>query len=106
MLSGALREMLDSAVDMDRTREMSLTESAFDADVWSALSDMGLVGMALPEEFGGAGSDYTDLAVVFEELGRAVAAVPLLSSVLAMSVIDQLGSDEQRAALLPGLACG
>ena len=106
MLSGALREMLDSAVDMDRTREMSLTETAFDADVWSALSDMGLVGMALPEEFGGAGSDYTDLAVVFEELGRAVAAVPLLSSVLAMSVIDRLGSDEQRSALLPGLAGG
>ena len=106
MLAGALREMLDAAVDMDRTRELSLTETAFDADVWSALSDMGLVGMALPEQYGGAGSAFTDLAVVFEELGRAVAAVPLLSSVLAMSVIDELGSDDQRSALLPGLAGG
>lgn len=106
MLSSTLRELLDETADMDRTRELSLTTDAFDRDTWRALSDMGLVGLMLDEQHGGAGLSFADTAVVFEELGRAVAAVPLLSNLLAVSMIDGLGNDAQRNELLPPVASG
>lgn len=106
MLSSTLRELLGETADMDRTRELSLTSDAFDRDTWRALSEMGLVGLTLAEQHGGAGLSFADTAVVFEELGRTVAAVPLLSNLLAMSMIDGLGSDAQRGELLPPIASG
>ncbi|MGI9667375.1 MAG: acyl-CoA dehydrogenase family protein [Acidimicrobiia bacterium] len=106
MLGTALRDMLEATVDMDRTRELSLTGDAFDRPVWAGLRDMGLVGLTVDDSFGGAGSSISDLAVAFEELGRVVAAVPLLSTVMAMTLIEQLGSEAQKSALLPALVSG
>jgi alkylation response protein AidB-like acyl-CoA dehydrogenase len=106
MLASTLRELLGTTVDMDRTRDLSLTTDAFDRPVWDALAGMGLVGLPLAEEFGGADSPFTDLAVVFEELGRVVAAVPLLSTMMAADAIARGGDDEQRARWLPDLASG
>lgn len=106
MLADTLRDLLGASIDMDRTRELSLTRDAHDRDVWTALSQMGLVGLALPSEFGGAETTFTDLAIVFEELGRFVAAVPLLSTVAASAAILGAGTDSQRATLLPPLANG
>ena len=106
MLSSTLRELLVSTVDMDRTRELSLTDDALDRPVWDALGELGLIGLHLPEAHGGADSPFTDVAVVFEETGRVVAAVPLLSTLMASSAIDLGGSDDQHAAWLPGLASG
>ena len=81
LLASTLREML-STVEGDALRELSLTETAFDRDTWSTLCEMGLIGMALPSSVGGADAAFADLAVLFEELGRVVAAVPALSTVL------------------------
>lgn len=106
MLADTLRDLLSASIDMDRTRELSLTLDAFDRDVWTALSQMGLVGLALPSEFGGAEATFTDLAIVFEELGRFVAAVPLVSTVVASAAILAAGTDSQRAELLPPIAAG
>ena len=106
MLSSTLRELLGETADMDQTRELSLTTDAFDRNTWTALSEMGLVGLTLDEQHGGAGLSFADTAVVFEELGRVVAAVPLLSNLLAVSMIDGLGSDAQKRELLPPIASG
>lgn len=106
MLGSTLREMLGESVDGDSVRERSLTVDAFDRDTWSAISEMGMVGMALPSSVGGADATISDLAILFEELGRVVAPVPLLSSVLASTAIHEGGSDFQQQALLPGLADG
>lgn len=106
MLASTLRDVLASATDMDRTRDLSLTTDAFDAAAWSSLADMGLLGLVLPSQYGGADSSWTDLAIVFEELGRVVASVPLLSTLLASVVVLESASNDQRAALLPGLADG
>lgn len=106
MLADTLRSLLDDATDADRTRELSLTSNALDTAVWKSLADMGVVGLTLPSSVGGADAGFEDLAVVFEELGRIVAAVPLLSTVMAATVIDLAGTDEQRARLLPGIAAG
>lgn len=106
MLGSTLRDLLASSVDMDRTRELSLTTEAFDRPVWQALGELGLIGLHLPEAHGGAASPFTDVAVVFEETGRVVAAVPLLSTLMASSAIHLGGSDDQHAEWLPDLASG
>ncbi len=106
MLASTLRDMLGEMVDMDRVREASLTTAAIDEDVWKAIAAMGLVGLTLPSAHGGADSPFTDLAVVFEELGRHVVPVPLLSSVMAAAAIDKGGTEGQKAEFLPSIAAG
>ena len=106
MLAQTLREMLVGSLDMDSIRELSLTHDALDRASWASLAEMGLVGLMIPEEYGGAGSTFADMAIVFEELGRVVVPVPLLSSVMASTAIVAAGTSEQHQHLLPSLANG
>jgi alkylation response protein AidB-like acyl-CoA dehydrogenase len=73
---------------------------------WSDLAALGWLGLHLPEDKGGSGFGLSELVVVVEELGRAVAPGPFVPTVIASAVIDAVGSDELRARLLPGLADG
>jgi alkylation response protein AidB-like acyl-CoA dehydrogenase len=73
---------------------------------WGDLAALGWLGLHLPEDGGGSGYGLAELAVVLEELGRACAPGPFLPTVLASAVIDRLGTDQQRAGLLPALADG
>jgi len=106
MLAATVREILETSSNLDQVREMSLTMDAFDRAVWSKLSEMGVIGMHIPEEFGGAGYGFEEVAVVFEELGRMVTPVPLLSSLAASTAILSAASDEQKLAYLPSIASG
>lgn len=76
------------------------------AGFWSAAADLGWQGLAIPEEFGGAGFGLPELAVVLEAQGRDLCPGPFLPTVAAAVVVDRCGTDELRAALLPGLADG
>ena len=73
---------------------------------WDEVARLGWLGIHLPEAYGGGGGSLADLAVVLEELGRVVAPGPFLPAALAGAVVDRLGTDDQKADLLPGLACG
>jgi len=73
---------------------------------WAELAELGWLGLHLGEDLGGSGFGLAELAVVLEELGRAVAPGPILPTVLASAVVDRLGDTDARAALLPGLADG
>ncbi|GAA3788140.1 acyl-CoA dehydrogenase family protein [Amycolatopsis tucumanensis] len=85
---------------------LARTESAepYDLKLWRTLAaDLGLAGLAVPEELGGQGASYREVAVVLEELGRSVAPVPFLgSAVLATAALLAAGDTE----LLPRLAGG
>ena len=74
------------------------------SDVWHALAaDLGMAGLLVPEQFGGAGASAREAAVVMEEIGRAVAPVPFLSSaVLATVALLEAGDTET----VKGLAAG
>ena len=77
------------------------------ADLWRAIAEMGWIGAAIPEEFGGAGLGYEGLCVLAEEMGRAVAPVPFGSTAyLAAEAILTAGSDAQRHEYLPRIADG
>src|SRR5580698_5867833 len=68
---------------------------------------MGFLGVAIPEEFGGAGAGHLELCVIAEEIGRALAPVPFSSSVyLAAEAILMAGDDAQKQKWLPLIASG
>jgi alkylation response protein AidB-like acyl-CoA dehydrogenase len=106
MLADTVREFLTSTAGLDRVREASLTTDAYFPDVWQGLAEMGLIGLAIDEQYGGAGYGLEELAVVFEELGAMVTPVPLLSSLMASTAIAEAGTEEQKADLLPRIASG
>lgn len=80
---------------------------SFDRSLWRAVAEMGWLGAAIPEEYGGLGLGKLELCVLGEEMGRAVAAIPFSSSVYFFAEALMLaGSDAQKQALLPGVASG
>src|ERR1700692_3271325 len=82
-------------------------KATYDRELWKGLADMGFLGGALPEEFGGAGAGHLELCVIAEEIGRALAPVPFSSTVyLAAEAILLAGSDAQKQKWLPLIAAG
>ncbi len=73
---------------------------------WGAAAEMGLLGLHLPEETGGQGFGYAELAVVIEELGRAAAPGSFVPTVVASAIIAMSANNRARAELLPTLADG
>ncbi|HYZ99000.1 MAG TPA: acyl-CoA dehydrogenase family protein [Acidimicrobiales bacterium] len=79
----------------------------FDRDLWAAMADAGLLGVAIPAEHGGAGLGMIELCLLLEEVGRRTAAVPALAALAFGGLpVARFGSPEQRAGILPGLAAG
>ena len=99
------REMLAKRSPLEKVREAAEARTYDDA-LWAEIRSLGWPGIAIPEEHGGQGLGMVELAILCEELGRAVAPVPFLPSVLAATLIEHAGSDEQRSRWLPGLASG
>lgn len=80
--------------------------AAHPADLWRAAADLGWLGLAVAEQFGGAGFGLSELAVVLEMQGRDLTPGPFLPSVAASVVLDRCAGDDVRAELLPGLSSG
>jgi len=79
----------------------------FDRALWQGLGEMGFLGAAIPEEYGGLGLGYLELCVIAEELGRALAPVPVSSSIfLVAEILKAAGNEEQKQKWLPKLASG
>lgn len=74
--------------------------------LWKALADAGVFGLAIAEEYGGAGGSLDDLAVFYTEAGRALCPTTVHSSVHAALAVDQLGAPDAKATWLPPLASG
>src|SRR6202012_1265934 len=82
-------------------------KAAYDKELWKGLAEMGFLGVAIPEEFGGAGAGHLELCVIAEEMGRALAPVPFSSTVyLAAEALLLAGSDAQKKKWLPLIASG
>src|SRR5260370_22589056 len=79
----------------------------YDRELWKGLADMGFLGVAIPEQFGGAGAGHLELCVIAEEMGRALAPVPFSSTVyLAAEAILLAGSEAQKQKWLSAVASG
>jgi alkylation response protein AidB-like acyl-CoA dehydrogenase len=94
-------------VDPDRVQQVESGEERFDRALWAELAQADLLGLPLPEAFGGGGYGMVEVALVLEAQGRAVAPVPLLPTlVLGAMPIAEFGSRPLQAELLPGVAAG
>ena len=84
-------------------------EHRFPREVFAALAELGLMGVCVPEEYGGAGADFVSYVLVLEELSRADAGVGVTVAVHTSACTLPLlafGTDEQQARFVPPLARG
>ncbi|MFZ9422053.1 MAG: acyl-CoA dehydrogenase family protein, partial [Ilumatobacteraceae bacterium] len=107
-LRKTVRAFLDSKSPETAVRTQMETEQGYDKAVWDQMgSQMGLMGLHIPEDFGGMGFSYVELGVVLEEMGRALLCAPYFSTVvLAANTLLQSGDDAAKKKYLPGIAAG
>ncbi len=109
LLKDQARKFLEDRCTSADVRRVFEGDQSYDADLWQGMTELGWLGTALPEQYGGAGAGagYIELCVIAEELGRAIAPVPFSSSVyLAAEAILLAGSEQQKQDYLPKLAAG
>ncbi len=107
-LRKTVRAFLEAKSAETAVREQMETDSGYDTAVWSQMGEqLGLQGLAIPEEFGGSGYTFVELGIVLEEQGRALLCAPFFSTVvLAANTLLHSGDDAAKAAHLPGIASG
>ncbi len=105
-LGASVRGVLTDADALAANRALLEADTEPRPTFWQSMAELGWLGIHLPEAHGGAGAGLGELVVVLEETGRQVAPGPFLPTVLASAAVAQCGSEEQQAALLPGLADG
>lgn len=99
--------ILAERLPAERIKEIEQSDRWFADDVWSELAKADLLGIAVPEAHGGGGYGFFELALILEQVGQAVAPVPVLPTlVLGALPIAEFGTDAQQAALLPGVVAG
>jgi len=100
-LRASARAFLQRACPMELVRRVRTTDGeGHDPDLWRSMVELGWVALAFPEPLGGGGGDLVDLAVLYEEAGRALVPTTLYSTVEAAFLIYRAGDDGQRAGLL------
>src|SRR6478735_4258914 len=103
----AARKFLSEQCPPKAVRAVLDGKAAYDKELWKGLAEMGFLGVAIPEQFGGAGAGHLELCVIAEEMGRANAPVPFSSTVyLAAEALMLAGSDAQKQKWLPKIASG
>lgn len=107
MLAEQARGLLGERSTPDRLRSLIDLGAEWDESLWREIAEMGFLGAAIPESYGGLGMSELDLGVISEEMGRANVAIPFFSSiVLAADAIRLAGNEAQKAKYLPALASG
>lgn len=109
MLQEAARNFCQKHTPISQLRQLrdSRDEHGFDQQAYQQMVELGWTGMSLPEAYGGFEFGHSGLAVVLEETGRTLTSSPLIASVLlGGNLINALGSEAQKQALLPGLIAG
>lgn len=86
---------------VERFRRMRDDERGWEPAMWAKMAEQGWLGIEIPEEQGGFGGSFVDLALVLEQLGRGLVPEPIIASaVLAGGILSELGTDAQRDAFL------
>ena len=107
MLKTMARDFLENECPKTFVREMMDDEDGHSPDLWKKMAEVGWLGLILPEEYGGSAMNFRDLAVLCEEMGRAMMPGPFLSTLLMAGLpILNAGTDEQKSKFLPMIANG
>ena len=107
MLREMVRGVCAEYAPLEVVRELENHEKGMPDALWKQLVELGLVGILVPEEYGGQGQSLLEAAIVYEEFGRSLAPSPhFVSAVLSAGVLALAGSEEQKKTWLPGIASG
>ena len=107
LIQESFRGTLDRLVSLDRIRAVSNSDTSIDRDIWRELAGLGMPGLLIGEDFGGAGLQLFEAAIVATELGRSMAPVPFAATaVMAPLALKHAGSDAQQQEWLPKIAAG
>ncbi len=107
MLRDTVRSLLAEHSDLEDVRALEDDPKGFKPELWSQLGDLGIVGLMLPEAYGGAGMGAVEGAIVYEQFGRALTASPhFVSSVCSAAAVSLAGNEEQKDEWLPKLVSG
>ena len=107
MLRTMARDFLKTECPESLVREVEEGDRGYSPQLWRKIADLGWLGLAYPEKYGGTGGSCLDLTVLYEEIGRAMFPSPHLSTVVLCGLtILAAGSEEQKADLLPKIVSG
>ena len=107
MLKNSAREFLAQECPLTLVRELEDDAQGFSEDLWRQVANLGWTGIPFPEQYGGTGGSFLDLAVLVEEMGRALLPAPFFATVVlgGLTVLDA-GSDAQKQEILTGVCAG
>jgi alkylation response protein AidB-like acyl-CoA dehydrogenase len=107
LLQSTARDYLAEHSSLAHVREIFEANSGTSQALWKGVAELGWLGVAIPEEYGGAGYGYLELAMIAGEIGRALAPIPFGSTVyLAAEAITREGDADQKKRYLTGIASG
>jgi alkylation response protein AidB-like acyl-CoA dehydrogenase len=107
LIKSTARKFIENECPRDLVRRLQDDERGYDPKLWRKMADLGWLGLALPEEYGGSGGGMLDLALVMEEMGRGLLPGPFFSTVAACALpILAFGRAEQKEKYLPPIAAG
>jgi alkylation response protein AidB-like acyl-CoA dehydrogenase len=105
--SKVIRSFLSERSSEAEVRRLMATSEGYDPAVWLQLNEqLGVAGLAVPEEYGGSGYTFRETAIALEEAGRSLFCAPLLSAVIAASAVLASGDERACKEILPGVAKG
>lgn len=106
-LRDAVADLMAKHSNEPRVRALLATDTGFDPAVWQELAAMGLLGLLIPEQYGGAGAGPVEVGIVMEEMGRALFGSPFLATAIVVpGLLAAAGDGRQAAAALPRIAAG
>jgi alkylation response protein AidB-like acyl-CoA dehydrogenase len=106
-LRDLVRELFERESPPSRLRSLLNEEGPRDDKVWRTMAEAGILGITVPDRYGGLGGNEIDLALVLEEAGRACLPEPLVETVaIAAPLLATAGTDEQRREWLPRIVAG
>jgi len=96
ILVDSVQRFVQSDSTVERFRKLRGTDQAWDPEIWARMGEMGWLSVPFPEEQGGFGGSFVDLALILEQLGRGLVPEPIIPSVvLAGGLLSRLGNAEQ-----------
>lgn len=107
ILRKSVRQFMDAEAPLTHLREMEADPKGYSPGLWREIAGLDWIGLDYPEEYGGIGGSFVDVAVVVEEMGRKLFPSPYIhTAVICGQAILTGGSDKQKSELLPKVAKG
>jgi len=107
LLRNSVQKFIQNAYDFETRRKVSKSDAGWRKEIYGQFAEMGLLGVAIPEDFGGLGGSAVDTMIIAEEFGRGLVIEPWLqNAVIAAGILKAAGSTAQKEELLASIAAG